>query len=53
MGYAMRNAWASFILYGDPNVNNSYFASAGINWKPYGKRRRTIKNTIKKREWLR
>jgi carboxylesterase type B len=42
MGKAMRNAWASFILYGDPNVNNSYFASAGINWKPYSSAKKSI-----------
>jgi carboxylesterase type B len=42
MGSAMRNAWASFILYGDPNVNNPYLANAGLNWKPYSNAKKSI-----------
>ena len=32
---AMRSAWASFILSGDPNEGNADFAQANIEWKPY------------------
>ena len=32
---AMRSAWASFALYGDPNQKNAQFASAQVEWKPY------------------
>lgn len=32
---AMRSAWASFILTGDPNEGNTDFAQANIQWKPY------------------
>lgn len=35
MGRAMRAAWASFALYGDPNRDNAAFAQAGLTWKPY------------------
>ena len=33
----MRKAWASFILDGDPNADNSYFDAAKVEWKPYSK----------------
>ena len=32
---AMRSAWASFILYGDPNTKNASFEKANVEWKPY------------------
>uniref|UniRef100_UPI003AB023E3 carboxylesterase family protein n=1 Tax=Intestinimonas sp. TaxID=1965293 RepID=UPI003AB023E3 len=32
---AMRSAWASFILYGDPNTKNASFEKANVVWKPY------------------
>lgn len=37
LGRAMRKAWASFILDGDPNADNSYFDAAKVEWKPYSK----------------
>lgn len=37
LGKAMRKAWASFILDGDPNADNSYFDAAKVEWKPYSK----------------
>lgn len=35
MAKAMRNAWASFIRCGDPNLENPYFSQADIKWTPY------------------
>lgn len=35
MAKAMRNAWASFVAYGDPNANNEYFKTANVEWKAY------------------
>lgn len=37
LGKAMRKAWASFIIEGDPNADNSYFDAANVQWKPYSK----------------
>lgn len=35
LGKAMRNAWASFVAYGDPNIGNACFEEAQVEWKPY------------------
>lgn len=32
---SMRSAWASFILFGDPNEGNADFVQARIQWRPY------------------
>lgn len=37
LGRAMREAWAAFILDGDPNQGNACFEAAQVEWKPYRK----------------